>query len=52
MFSLNIKCRIEKSSQRNHCGNPEKMHMCDWVIKEMEENQKSALGKFGRLLKD
>lgn len=46
MFSLNIKCRIEPSSRRNRCCNPEKMHMCDWVTREMEK-KKFALVKFG-----
>lgn len=54
MFSLNIKCRIEPSSRRNHCGNPEKMLMCDWVTREMEKNKVLLLQNLevDRLLKD
>lgn len=54
MFSLNIKCRLEPSSRRNHCCNPEKMHTCDWVTREMEKSEKLLLQNLevDRLLKD
>lgn len=43
ILTLSIKCRLEPSLQRNHCGNPEKMHMCDWVTGEIEEKNPKRL---------